>query len=71
MIRARVDGVEVRRLEPGLFSYLSALAAGAPLGEAITAAGFDQQGLVKALGFVFSENLVCAVALKGHEASAP
>lgn len=63
LVRARIDGVEVRSLEPGLFSYLSALSAGAPLGEAISSAGLDQQGLVKALGFVFSENLVCAVTL--------
>jgi hypothetical protein len=64
MVRARADGVEVRRVEPALFSYLSALSAGAPLGEAVSSAGFDQEGLVNALGFVFSENLVCAVAIK-------
>lgn len=64
LVRARIDGVEVRSLEPRLFSYLCALCAGAPLGEAITTAGLDQQGLVNALGFVFSENLVCAVTLK-------
>jgi hypothetical protein len=63
LVRTRIDGVEVRSLEPGLFSYLSALAAGAPLGEAISTADFDQQELVNALGFVFSENLVCAVTL--------
>ena len=64
----RIDRVEVRRLEPGLFSYLSALAAGAPLGEAISAAGLDQDGLVNALGFVFTEGLVCAVSWRrlGH-----
>jgi hypothetical protein len=61
LVRARIEGVEVRTLGPGLFSYLSALAAGAPLGEAITVAGLDQQALVNALGFVFSENLVCGV----------
>jgi hypothetical protein len=61
LVRARIDGVEVRSLEPSLFSYLCALSAGAPLGEAISTAGLDQQGLVNALGFVFSENLVCAV----------
>lgn len=61
MVRARIDRVEVRRLEPYLFSYLSALAAGAPLGDAVTTAGLDQSGLVSALGFVFSEGLVCAV----------
>ena len=54
---------------PGLFSYLSALAAGAPLGEAVAVAGLDQSALVHALGFVFQEALVCAVTLKvGHSA---
>ena len=64
LVRARVDGVEVRRLEPGVFSYLSALGAGAPLGEAVSTAGLDQSALVRALGFVFQESLVCAVTLK-------
>jgi hypothetical protein len=64
MIRARAERPEVRRLEPSLFSYLSALAAGAPLGEAVSSAGLDQSGLVSALGFVFSEGLVCAVSLE-------
>jgi putative DNA-binding protein len=64
MVRMRSDCAEVRRLDPFLFSYLSALAAGAPLGEAISTAGLDQDALVRALGFVFTEGLVCAVALK-------
>jgi hypothetical protein len=64
LVRARVDGVEVRRLEPGLFSYLSALSAGAPLGEAVSVAGLDQAALMHALGFVFQEGLVCSVTLK-------
>ena len=64
LVRTRVDGVEVRRLEPRVFSYLSALSAGAPLGEAVSTAGLDQSALVHALGFVFHEALVCAVALK-------
>ena len=64
LVRMRSDGVEVRPMEPRLFSYLSALAAGVPLGEAVTSAGLDQAALVAALGFVFSENLVCAVTIK-------
>jgi hypothetical protein len=63
LVRSRADGLEIRPLEPRLFSYLSALAAGAPLGEAVTTSGLDQEGLVTSLGFVFSENLVCAVRL--------
>ncbi len=70
LVRARIDGTEVRTLEPGVFSYLSALAAGAPLGEAVNVAGLDQAALVHALGFVFQEALVCAVTLKvGHSAN--
>ena len=65
MVRARFDLLEVRPLEPRLFSYLSALAAGAPLADAIANAGLDQVGLVSALGFVFTEGLVCAVEEKG------
>ena len=61
MVRARIDGVEVRPLEPHLYSYLSALGAGAPLGRAISTAGLDQPALVSALGFLFSEHLVCQV----------
>jgi hypothetical protein len=62
LVRQRADTVEVRPVEPFVFSYVSALAAGAPLGDAIAAAGLDQQGLVSALGFVFAENLVCSVS---------
>jgi hypothetical protein len=65
MVRARLDPLDVRPLEPRLFSYLSALGAGAPLPDAIANAGLDQAGLVSALGFVFTEGLVCAVEEKG------
>ncbi len=63
LVRARADAVDVRRLEPQLFSYLTALAGGDPLGKAVTTAGFGQDELVRALNFVFSENLVCSVTL--------
>jgi len=61
MVRARSDLLEVRPLEPRLFSYLCALQAGAPLGAAVTTAGLDQAALVSALGFVFNEGLVSSV----------
>jgi hypothetical protein len=61
LVRARSDLLEVRPLEPRLFSYLCALEAGAPLGEAVNSAGLDQASLVNALGFVFSEGLVSSV----------
>jgi hypothetical protein len=65
MVRARFDLIEARALEPRLFSYLSALAASAPLADAIATAGLDQSGLVSALGFVFTEGLVCSVKEMG------
>jgi hypothetical protein len=64
MVLSRIDAIEVRELSPRLFSYISALAAGTPLGEAITIAGLDQPALVSALGFVFNERLVCSVTAK-------
>lgn len=61
MVRARSDLLEVRPLEPRLFSYLCALQAGAPLGQSVATAGLDQAALVSALGFVFNEGLVSSV----------
>jgi len=65
MALARADGVEVARLPPDLFSYLSALAAGATLGEAMTRAGLDGPRLARALGHAFGEELVTGVAPAG------
>jgi hypothetical protein len=65
MVLSRIDGIDVRVLGATLFSYICALARGAPLGEAVTVAGFDQAALVSGLGFVFSEGLVCSVKM-GH-----
>ena len=64
MIHIRRESVEVRSLPKQLFSYISALASGATLGEAMGAIGLDEPGLLGALGFVFSEGLVTAVTLK-------
>jgi hypothetical protein len=61
MVRARADLLEVRLLEARLFSYLCALQAGTPLGEAVATAGLDQNALVSALSFVFNEGLVSSV----------
>jgi hypothetical protein len=63
LARARTDGVEVARLAPDLFSYLSALAAGASLGEAVTGAGLDGPRLTQVLGYAFAEELVTGVSL--------
>jgi hypothetical protein len=61
MVLARYDGVELRSLEPQLFSYLSALAEGHSLGEAMSRAALDEPGLRRALQFLFVEELVCEV----------
>ena len=60
MALARADGVEVARLAPDLFSYLSALAAGATLGESMVRAGLDGQRLTQVLGYLFAAELVTA-----------
>jgi hypothetical protein len=66
MVRSRFDGPEVRALEPAVFSYLSALAAGLTLGNAVASAALNQDALVTALGFVFREGLVCRVAVESR-----
>jgi hypothetical protein len=62
LVRPGSDMAEIRRLDPALFSYLCALKDGAPLGEAVARAGFDEPGLLQALQFVFAESLVCQIA---------
>ena len=63
MTLARADGVEVARLAPDLFSYLSALHGGATLGEAMVRAGLDGPRLTQVLGYSFGEQLVTGVSL--------
>ena len=70
MTLARADGVEVARLAPDLFSYLSALAAGATLGEAMVRAGLDGPRLTQVLGFAFGEELVTGVSTEPTPAAA-
>jgi hypothetical protein len=62
MALARSDGVEVARLAPDLFSYLSALATGATLGEAMGRAGVDDGRLTQILGHLFGQELVTGVS---------
>jgi len=64
LIRIRSESLEISRLEPRLFSYLSALVGGATLGEAMDVSGLDEASLLGSLGFVFGEELVTAVDLK-------
>ena len=65
MVRIRTDRVEVARLAPDLFSFLSALAAGAALGEAMTKANVDERRLTEILAFAFNSSLVCSSAPTG------
>jgi hypothetical protein len=62
MVLGRDDGVLIRSLEPRLFSFLSVLAEGQTLGEAMSRAAVDEAGLLRALQFLFAEELLCAVA---------
>ena len=62
MVLSRDEGLLLQRLSSGLFSYLTALAAGAPLGEAMAVASLDESGLLDALRFTFAEALVCGVS---------
>jgi hypothetical protein len=64
MVLSRYETVEVSRVTPGRFSYLSALAGGATLGEAMSAADLDEAALLDGLQFSFAESLVCAIALR-------
>jgi len=61
MVLARPDGVEVARLGPEFFSYLSALVAGASLGGALERAALPAERLAPVLGHLFEDRLVCAV----------
>jgi hypothetical protein len=65
MVRIRTDRVEVARLAPDLFCFLSALAAGATLGQAMTAANADERRLTEMLAFLFNSSLVSSIAPTG------
>lgn len=59
MVLSRDDAVEVARLSPSLLTFLSALRAGAPLGDAVSSSGLEEAGLLSALQFMFAHGLVC------------
>lgn len=63
MVLARVDHVEVRHINVHMFSFLSALQAGRPLGDAMTRANLEAESLAGALEFVFSEGLVVSLSV--------
>jgi hypothetical protein len=64
LVRIRHESPELLRLEPGLFSFLSALSAGSSLGEAMTRVEFDGRALTDALAFLFRAGLVCSLSLR-------
>lgn len=68
MILGRAESVEFRLLDAPLFSYLSALAGGATLGDAMSAGDLDEGGLLSALQFSFAEGLVRGLSLRGYSA---
>jgi hypothetical protein len=63
MVHLRYDSVQVRPLAPSMFSFLSALAGGRALGDAMTRAALDEAALTESLRFVFSQGLVCSVTV--------
>jgi hypothetical protein len=63
MVLSRPNGVEVRRIEEPMFSFLCALQTGIPLGDAMTRAPLEVEALTGALEFLFAERLVVSLTL--------
>jgi Putative DNA-binding domain len=63
LVRPRGDSPEIRSLDRPLFSFLCALRAGLPLGEAVSESALDLGSLTPALEFVFNEGLVSSLTL--------
>jgi hypothetical protein len=64
LIHLRAESIEMQRLNASLFSYISALAAGATLADSMGSSGLDEAALLSALAFIFGEGLVVGIALK-------
>jgi len=64
LVHLRHDTVRVEPLTAPLFSFLSALADGHTLGDAMTRADLDEAALMQALHFIFSEGLVSSLTAK-------
>ncbi len=63
MVLTRVDGAVVRHINERMFSFLSALQAGVPLGDAMARAELEVEALTGALEFVFGESLVVSLSI--------
>jgi hypothetical protein len=68
MVLARADHTEVRHINERMFSFLSALQAGLPLGDAMSRANLEVEALTGALEFVFAEGLVSSLTVKESKA---
>jgi hypothetical protein len=64
MIRIRHDSIEVRKLDTAAFAFISALANGSTLGDAMTIASIDARVLTTILAFLFGEGMVSSLTLK-------
>jgi hypothetical protein len=62
-VLTRADGVEIRRVNERMFSFLDALQAGLPLGQAMVRADLEIEALTGALEFIFGEGLVVSLTL--------
>lgn len=67
MILSWNESTVVRKLDAALFWFVSALARGSTLGEAMSEAALDETGLRDALRFMFREGLVTSVAARANE----
>jgi hypothetical protein len=63
LVLARADSVEVRHINEGMLSFLSALQAGLALGVAMGRAELEVEALTGALEFIFGEGLVVSLSL--------
>ncbi len=61
MVLLRDDSIVTQPIDPALHTFLSAMKSGAGLGDAMSAACFDESALVAALQFAFGQGLVVAI----------
>jgi hypothetical protein len=66
LVQAGREQVTVAQLTAPVFAFLSAIAAGAPLGDAVSHAGLDERGLLGALQFAFANELVVSMGSSPH-----
>lgn len=67
LVQAGHEQVVVTRLKEPLFAFLSALAGGASLGDAMSHGNLDERGLLEALQFVFANGLAVRIGTSTHD----